>query len=79
MTRTFAIFASLAFTMPVFAQEDTENGNYVINGCQMFAQGTFNQVDGLTELKGWECVGAIEGIMFMGEGDKSLCRQTTSP
>lgn len=69
---TVAAFVLLALTAPAFA-EDLNSGNYILNGCHMFSQGAFNGVDAVTNFEGWECVGVIEGILFMGTRDRSIC------
>jgi hypothetical protein len=68
MIRTIAaaaVFALLTNTAYAKAETETRTGNYIIAGCNEFAKGTWtahNCQDVATEIKGWECLGAVHAV-----------------
>jgi hypothetical protein len=67
-----AVFALLILTTPAFADEDRHSGNSIFDGCNTDPD-VFNRADIVTKSLAFECLGAIQGVMFMGIANREIC------
>jgi len=70
-----SVFAcTLFFGGSVKANEDTDSGNSIFEGCKAFSEGGgMGRATVLNALKGAKCAGLIEGITVQAMADHRVC------